>query len=88
MKALILLLFVAAKAHYPTEFPHISFMGQTLPNHSYVDLNQVGNDRSDPGNTVKCHTDLCTCCSSVQGEEHGQWVFPTSSAGPQCDIVQ
>ena len=81
MKVLILLLFVVAKVHYPTEFPHISFMGQTLPNHSFVDLDQVGNDRCDPGNTVKCHTNLCTCCSD-QREDSGQWVFPNKNPLP------
>ena len=48
----LLLLCVVAEA---TEFPHVSFMGQTLANHSYVDLSTVGIDGNDPGNTVRCY---------------------------------
>ena len=54
--------------------PYVSFRGETLPNHGYVDLSLVGTDTSDPGNTVRCHTDLQTCCSS---SHHGDWYFPT-----------
>ena len=40
-------------------FPRLSFMGQTLANHSYVDLSQVG--RPDGGGEgVQCITDLST----------------------------
>ena len=52
-------------------FPYVSFMGQTLANHSYVDLNLVGNVAG-----VQCHTDLSTCCSSAQGSHRGDWYFP------------
>ena len=60
--------------------PYVSFMGVDLPNHAYVDLTQVGNDiNSDSGNTVRCHTDLGTCCTSSQGPHRGGWYFPNSS---------
>ena len=56
-------------------FPYVSFNGQTLTNHSYVNLSLVGNDdsRSD---SVRCHTDLSTCCSGAQGPHRGDWYFP------------
>ena len=49
-------------------FPYASFMGQTLANHSYVDLSLVGRpDHPGSGRSVKCHTDLTTCCSDEEG---------------------
>ena len=45
---------------WPT-FPYVSFMGQTVANHSYVDLRTVGND-TDNSDSVVCHADLDTCC--------------------------
>ena len=71
----LLLLCVVAEAHYPTEFPYVSFMGQTLANHSYVDLSLVGTNGNDPGNTVRCYTDLCSCCREEQGVDCGDWFF-------------
>ena len=59
--------------------PYVSFMGVNLPNHSYVDLTTVGEDISDPGNTVRCHTDLETCCLGSQGIHRGDWYFPDDS---------
>ena len=43
-------------------------MGQTLVNHSYVNLSTVG-DFSDYN--VVCHTDLVTSCSCGQGIPRG-----------------
>ena len=59
--------------------PYVSFMGVNLSNHSYVDLTLVGEDRSDHGNTVRCHTDLNTCCSSDEGDHRGELYFPDDS---------
>ena len=44
-------------------FPYVSFMGQTLSNHFYVDLSTVGNqlDSSDSGMATLYH---------------GDWYFP------------
>ena len=53
------LLWSVVEVHSQTEFPYVSFMGETLPNHSYVNLTLVGYDR---GNPVRCITDLSTCC--------------------------
>ena len=59
--------------------PYISFMGNSLPNHSYVDLSQVG---SDPSDSIQCHTDLKTCCSDGQGNHRGDWYFPDGTRLP------
>ena len=56
--------------------PYVSFMGENLPNHAYVDLTTVGNDTGD---TVECHTDLFTCCTGSQGVHRGDWYFPNGS---------
>ena len=54
-------------------FPYVSFMGQTLANHSYVDLSLVMYTESS---SVQCHTDLTTCCTRPQGSHRGDWYFP------------
>ena len=59
--------------------PYVSFMGVNLANHSYVDLTTVGEDIGDSGDTVRCHTDLETCCHSIQGIHRGEWYFPDGS---------
>ena len=41
---LCLQLWSLVEVHSQTEFPYVSFMGETLPNHSYVDLTLVGED--------------------------------------------
>ena len=58
--------------------PYVSFMGQTLANHSYVDLSLVG----DTSDNVVCHTDLSTCCSGGQGVHRGDWYFPNGDRLP------
>ena len=57
-------------------FPYVSFLDQTLVNHSYVDLSLVGTSGSD---SVQCHTDLDTCCSGGQGYHRGDWYSPGST---------
>ena len=56
-------------------FPYVSFHGQTLDNHSYVDLSLVG-DASSGSDSVQCVTDLNTCCSGADGPHRGDWYFP------------
>ena len=74
--------------------PYISFMGNNLPNHSYVDLSQVGEDRTGSDNdTVQCHTDLETCCRSSEGIHRGDWFPPGSDTrltftGGEDDIYE
>ena len=55
--------------------PYVSFMSQTLANHSYVDLSRVGNAGSG-SDSVQCHTDLSTCCSNIYGPHRGNVYFP------------
>ena len=43
-------------------FPYVSFRGQTLANHSYLDFSLVGYVKTG-SDSVQCHTDLTTCCS-------------------------
>ena len=80
------------EVHSQTEYPYVSFMAEILPNHAYVDLTLVGNDITDSGNTVRCHTDLETCCHSIQGVHRGDWYFPDGSvlanAGGGGDIYK
>ena len=56
-------------------FPYVSFMGQTLANHSYVDFSLVGYHQSG-SDSVQCHTDLTTCCTGGEGIHRGDWYFP------------
>ena len=62
-------------------FPYVSFMGQTLANHSYVDLSLVGIPKNG-GDSAQCHTDLTTCCSGGQGIHRGDWYFPDGTRLP------
>ena len=71
---LLLFLLSLVEVHCQQTFPYVSFMGQTLVNHSYVDLSTVGYI-SDGSNSVQCHTDLSTCCSGSQGHHRGDWYF-------------
>ena len=78
---LLLFLLSLVEVHCQQTFPYVSFMGQTLVNHSYVDLSTVGNS-SNGNNSVQCHTDLGTCCSSSQGPHRGDWYFPDGTRLP------
>ena len=69
---LTLLLWSLVEVH-GQNFPHVAFMGSTVPNHGYVNLSQVGVLSS---NTVQCHTDLTTCCTGAQGPHRGDWFAP------------
>ena len=79
MFAVFLALFWSLVEVHSQTVPYVSFMGVNLPNHAYVDLTTVGNDISDPGDTVRCHTDLSTCCT---GSHRGDLYFPNGNALP------
>ena len=72
---LLCLLWSLVTVHSQT-VPYVSFMGMNLPNHAYVNLTTVEEDIGDPGNTVRCHSDLSTCCSTGEGDHRGSWFFP------------
>lgn len=54
--------------------PYIHFRGVDLNNHSYVDLDLVGD--VDLVDNVECRTDLMTCCNSNDGMDRGDWFHP------------
>ena len=55
--------------------PNVTFLGNNISNHGYVNLNNVG--RTYRGkNSVQCHTDLLSCCTRKQGHNRGDWYFP------------
>ena len=70
-----ILMSVCLLARQTQTYPYVSFKGQTLANHSYVDLSLVGDDVSG-GDSVQCITNLSTCCSGTQGSHRGDWYFP------------
>ena len=89
---LLCLLLSLVEVHSQTEYPYVSFMGETLPNHAYVDLSLVGSDGSG-SDSVQCHTDLTTCCTGSQGPDRGDWFFPSNEMklpfiGPSADIYE
>ena len=58
--------------------PFVSFRGEVLPNHAYVDLTEVGTLTI---NSVQCHTDLDSCCT-YEDDHHGEWYFPSGFIVP------
>ena len=84
---LLLVLLSLVEVHCQQTFPYVSFMGQTLADHSYVDISQVGTGSA----SIQCHTDLSTCCSGAQGAHRGDWYFPNGDRLPfpgDGDIVE
>ena len=81
MRVILLLCLLSAlvEVHSQTA-PYLTFMGNNIPNNSYVDLNTVG--VTIDTNTVQCHTDLTSCCSGVQGPDRGDWYFPDGNRLP------
>ena len=75
---LLLILLSLVEVHCQQTVPYISFMVQTLADHSYVDISQVGTGNG----SVQCHTDLSTCCTGAQGAHRGDWYFPSGERLP------
>ena len=74
-KAVVLAVLLCSVVRvYCQEVPFITFNGDTLPNHSYLEFSQIGHYIS-----VRCHTDLTTCCSGAQGNDRGDWYFPNGN---------
>ena len=63
-------------------FPYVSFRGQTLDNHSYVNLSLVGRPNVSADDSFQCITDLSTCCSGAEGSHRGDWYFPDGTRLP------
>ena len=70
-----LLLWSLMEVHSQTA-PYVTFMGETLPRHAYVDLSLLGSSGS---NSVQCHTDLVSCCSGTEGAHRGDWYNPNGA---------
>ena len=77
MSVLLCLLSALVEVNSQT-VPYVSFMGTNLTNHSYVNLTLV-RTALNGSDSVQCHTDLVTCCSSDQGADRGDWYFPNGS---------
>ena len=73
---LLFLLWSLVEVHSQTA-PYLTFMGETLPDHSYVDLSALG-DIGNEDDHVVCHTDLTTCCGGSL--DRGYWY---STAGTE-----
>ena len=78
---LLLFLLSLVEVHCQQTYPYVSFMGQSLADHSYVNLSTVGS-ASDNSDGVVCHTDLETCCSGGQGIHRGDWSFSDGTLLP------
>ena len=78
---LLSLLWSLVEVHCQTA-PYVTFMGNTVPNHGYVDLSLVGDDYRNDSDGVQCITDLDTCCSGTQGQHRGDWYFPDGTRLP------
>ena len=78
---LLTLLWSLVEVHSQTSTPYISFMGNALANHSYVDFNRVRRDR-DGSDSVRCRSELSRCCSEAQGDLRGDWFFPSEERLP------
>lgn len=80
------LLWCVTEVHSQT-VPYVTFRGENLTNHSYVDLSlQPGaHDQSDTVHVI-CHTDLALCCRRPYS---GDWYFPNITRLPfSGDIYQ
>ena len=82
LPVLLCLLWSLVEVQSQTEYPYLTFRGNNLPNHSYVDITEVGQDRlGSDSDTVQCHTDLVTCCSDLMELPPGDWFPPGSDTG-------
>ena len=75
MIVLLHILSALVEVHSAT-FPYVSFMGNIMPNNSYINLTLVGDNRSS---SVQCHTDLMRCCEDFI---RGAWYFPNGDRLP------
>ena len=82
VSVLLFLLWSLVEVHSQTPpAPYLTFMGETLPDHSYVDLSALG-DIDNENDHVVCHTDLETCCGRYDRDDRGFWFFPNGAELP------
>ena len=77
---LLILLWSLVEVHSQTA-PYLTFMGETLPNNSYVDLSALG-ELDNNNSHVVCHTDLTTCCGGGGINNRGYWYLPNGDVLP------
>ena len=66
--------------HSQQTFPYVFFDDSILVNHSYVNLERVGDSVYGVDN-VRCHTDLESCCNGTL-PHRGDWYFPNETRVP------
>ena len=83
MSVLLFLLWSLVEVHSqtPPAAPYLTFMGETLPDHSYVNLSALG-DIDNEDDHVVCHTDLTSCCGGNGRGDRGFWYFPNGVVLP------
>ena len=74
---LLFLLWSLVEVHSQTA-PYLTFMGEILPDHSYVDLSALG-ELDNENDHVVCHTDLTSCCGGTGFDDRGFWYFPNGA---------
>ena len=80
VSVLLFLLWSLVEVHSQTT-PNLTFMGETLPDHSYVDLSALGEIDNEDDHVV-CHTDLTSCCGGPNIDDRGYWFFPNGAVLP------
>ena len=80
VSVLLFLLWSLVEVHSQTA-PYLTFMGETLPDHSYVDLSALG-ELDNVDDHVVCHTDLASCCGGDDFLDRGFWYFPNGYVLP------
>ena len=82
VSVLLFLLWSLVEVHSQTSLaPYLTFMGEILPDHSYVDLSALGEFDNEDDHVV-CHTDLTTCCGGDDRDDRGYWYFPNGDVLP------
>ena len=76
---LYLLLGSLVEVFSQTDYPYISFMGDPLPNNTYVNIGQLG---TTEGYSLYCETDPVVCCSGI-----GSWYPPNSDNIENVDSI-
>ena len=76
----LLCFFLSLVKMHAQASPTMRFNNAYLPNHSYVDFNQVGNTTDE---SVKCRTNLTTCNKTSLC---GDWYFPNGMRLPVYSV--
>lgn len=77
---IVLLGLIACKDGLCQQAAYLTLNGNTLSNHSHVDLRAVGSD-ANGANSIQCHTDLDSCCGTdAAGSGGGNWFTPGNAS--------